>query len=655
MRYLSLLLLVFLFSLNSFAQTGIRGINSPIGGISGPATQQEGEKEEVEVLKAPITDYQIISVRGDTTYVDTTLTIQKEYKFNYLRKDNFGLLPFSNIGQTYTSLERKFERLHTMPEFGAKAAHFAFLEVEDIHYYRMPTPWTELMFKTTFEQGQLLDAFFTVNITPEFNLSIAHKGLHSLGKYRHLKTSQGSFRTTLSYQAPKGRYGFNTHFISQSLKAEQNGGLTEVANNQFASKSSAYKDRSILDVKYADAERWLFAKRFFFKQHYNVIKGDSTANNRVRVGHEMNFTDKEYYFDQSGVSPLYGPTFKNSQLADLTEFQEVSNTLSAHYQNNLLGKVEFRVRHSNYNYGYKRKLYLESGEVPNRLKGNIYTVGAAYAKKIGGFELSGDAMLNTVGDFDGNYLRAQAAYQLDSLNRVEAGISTTAHRPDYNFLLYQSDYKNYNWSNDFKNVQRQRLYFRLQSPKIAHVEAEYNRIHNHTYFGLRKNPDSESQADTLVTPYQYDGDVSYLKIKLSREFNFGKFALDNTLMYQEVLDGARVFRVSPFITRNTFYYQDHWFQRNLFLQMGLQFNYFHSYYADGYDPVMSEFYVQDRDRLTGFPRVDFFFNAKVRTARIYFKLENMTTLLDGNGRYAAPYEPYRDWVIRFGMVWDFFL
>ena len=50
--------------------------------------------------KPKIQDYLIISHKNDTTYVDTTLTIQKDYKFNYLRKDNFGLIPFSNLGQT---------------------------------------------------------------------------------------------------------------------------------------------------------------------------------------------------------------------------------------------------------------------------------------------------------------------------------------------------------------------------------------------------------------------------------------------------------------------------------------------------------------------------------------------------------------------------
>ncbi|GAK93091.1 hypothetical protein JCM19298_1810 [Nonlabens ulvanivorans] len=53
----------------------------------------------VEGEKPPITDYLIISQDRDTTFVDTTLTMAKDYKYNYLRRDDFELMPFHNIGR----------------------------------------------------------------------------------------------------------------------------------------------------------------------------------------------------------------------------------------------------------------------------------------------------------------------------------------------------------------------------------------------------------------------------------------------------------------------------------------------------------------------------------------------------------------------------
>ena len=119
--------------------------------------------------KPPIDLYEIISVDRDTTYVDTTLSMQKEYKFNYLRRDNFELLPFSNVGQTYNSLAYDFNRINLKPLFLAQSHHFNYMEIEDMKYYRVPTPLTELYYKTAFNQGQQLDAHFTISTSEQFN------------------------------------------------------------------------------------------------------------------------------------------------------------------------------------------------------------------------------------------------------------------------------------------------------------------------------------------------------------------------------------------------------------------------------------------------------------------------------------------------------
>ena len=52
------------------------------------------ERQEVVEDTATIDMYEIYQQGKRTVHVDTTLTIQKEYKFNFLRKDYFELLPF---------------------------------------------------------------------------------------------------------------------------------------------------------------------------------------------------------------------------------------------------------------------------------------------------------------------------------------------------------------------------------------------------------------------------------------------------------------------------------------------------------------------------------------------------------------------------------
>ena len=80
--------------------------------------------KKVSVKIAPIDLYKVISIDNDTTYIDTSLTIQKEYSHNYLRKDIFGLLPFANDGKTYNTLQYNLTDFSPYPEFGFKAKHF---------------------------------------------------------------------------------------------------------------------------------------------------------------------------------------------------------------------------------------------------------------------------------------------------------------------------------------------------------------------------------------------------------------------------------------------------------------------------------------------------------------------------------------------------
>ncbi|NNC49215.1 MAG: hypothetical protein HKO01_01630, partial [Flaviramulus sp.] len=229
-------------------------------------------KSQKENPKARIKDYLIISQKNDTTFVDTTLTIQKEYKFNYLRKDNFGLIPFSNLGQTYNSLTHNFENTSLMSGFGARARHFNYMEIENINYYRVPTPLTELFFKTALEQGQLVDSFFTVNTSPQFNFSIAYKGLRSLGKYQHILTSTGNYRFTSNYQTKNKRYNVRAHVVTQDLLNEENGGLQDASVIDFESGDPEFIDRSILEVNFENAESILRGKRFHLEHNYKIIR-----------------------------------------------------------------------------------------------------------------------------------------------------------------------------------------------------------------------------------------------------------------------------------------------------------------------------------------------------------------------------------------------
>ena len=216
-------------------------------------------------------------------------------------------------------------------------------------------------------------------------------------------------------------------------------------------------------------------------------------------------------------------------------------------------------------------------------------------------------------------------------------------------LLYQSDYVNYNWQTNFNNVKTQELHFELDSKKLLKASVSYTGIDDYAYFAI-------ADGATTPTPQQFGDRVDYLKIKAEREFRWKSFALMNTILYQEVVSGEGVFNVPQLVTRQSLYFQDEWFEKAAFIQTGINFKYFTAYNMNAYDPVLAEFYVQNTEELGGFPLVDIFFNAKIRQTRIFIKWEHVNQLFNStNNHYSAPNYPYRDAVVRFGLVWNFFL
>ncbi|QED38153.1 hypothetical protein FK178_10685 [Antarcticibacterium arcticum] len=624
-------LLFFTFSIRAQQPTGrVQGRDLP------------AQKDSLQ--KPPVTAYKIISVKGDTTYVDTTLSIQKDYRFNYLRKDNFELLPFANVGQTYNSLAHEFKDESLLPQLGARARHFNFMEVGDINYYEVPTPLTELFFKTVPEQGQALDAFFTVNTSPRLNFSIAYKGLRSLGKFQNSLTSTGNFRATLSYNTLNNRYRFKTHFVSQDLLNRENGGLDEVALGQYINKEEEFEDRSLLEVNFENAESILYGKRFYLDQEFYLLPGKIS---RVSLFHIIDFSDKKFIFRQDAPFPEFGESLRSSNLNDEEKLRHINNRAGVAFTNTSLGRLAGKVGHSYYNYGYNSLIFFGNDVVTNRLRGDNYSVGGDYSNNFGPLKVYGDAMVNLAGEFSGHYFTGGITYALNSNNLLNVEINSNERAPNFNFLLHQSDYLNYNWQNDFANQGTRVLTASLVSPRLVNVKAAITNINNYAYFAHTE--------DGGVKPFQYGGALNYLKLKAQREFHYGKFSLDNTLMYQKVAKGGEVFNVPEFITRNSLYYRDHLFQRALYLQTGFTLKYFTSYKMNGYDPVLAEFYVQNDAEFGNYPVVDFFFNGKIRQTRIYFKLEHLNSLITGNNNFSAPGYPHRDFLVRFGLVWNFFL
>ena len=652
-------------------------------------------------------DYKIITHQLDTIQIDTTLTIQKEFVHNFINKDNFELLEFNNIGQTFTSLGYNFVDNDIFPDLGINAKKFGYLDTENVQYFNVPTPTTILFYKSGYE-GQVVNGTFATNFNRYNNFSIGYKGLRSLGDYRSTESSHKQFRTTYSYYNPDKAYQFRAHITVQNITNQESDGIEDTDIVEFINDTPEFSNRNRLDPLLNDTKTSLRGESFYLEHDINLFKTlnalkkkvalknyqlesiqrrntilqnqldtlfttkpndsvyaaksdslrrrikdtiafvfvDSVASlNKINFGHAINYKYEEYRLnsndDISAVRTIYGDNF-NSVTADTTRFKTFQNTFYTQFTSPyLLGNLKVFNNYYKTIQNYDNILFIDGSFIGNRKLTNFSTLGAEWNAKVDNITLKAIAE-QAISSNNLSNLHVKLNLPITKDISLLGGVQIKSTQPDANKLFFQSNFENLNWNNNFKNENSQIVYGALNT-KYGKITSSFNRLDNHVYF----NENS--------LPTQFGETINYFKIKASNEFKYWKFALNNTIMYQNVIEGSNVFRVPNLVTRNTLYYTDYVFKgKPLLLQTGFTFKYFSKYKANQLNPVLNEFYIQNNTEIGDFPMVDFFVNGQVRRTRLFFKIENFTGNWTGRNYFSAPNYPYRDFTIRFGVVWNFF-
>ena len=614
--------------------------------LSSLSRSMETQNDSISKEKTPpINKYLIFDQKGDSTVVDTSLTLKKYYKFNYLRKDNLEKLKFSNFGQSYNSLTYGYEK-SSLPFSSFSSKQHAYLKSSEVKYYKVPTPLTELLFKSVMKQGQFTDVLFSTNTSENFNFSIAFKGMRSLGNYQNILSGLKKFRFTSNYNSINEKYKFKTHYVSQNFENRENGGLTNSSVDNFESEDNLFSERSKLSVKFEDAISHFLSKRFFLDHQFRVLK--SKKNNSLFIGHIFEYETTYNAFEQNNPTPFYGSSA--TPINDKTQIKTMSNKFYTYLSSKFFGNI--KVSYLNYNYNYLTNA-LSSYELG--FNENENSISFELENTIFNHELRGKLEKNLFGDRLGDLINIVLVSQNKSFN-YSLGFNTLNKHPGLYFELFESNYSEIRWANKLNSVKINNINLEFNSRTFGSLNFDFTKIDNFTYFDLKDKSTLNDDQDLKLIPKvnQHTNSINYLKLKWQKEFKFGKFGLDNTFIFQNVDQDQNILNLPNYIFRNTIYFSDHVFKRAMFLQTGLTFKYFSKYYANEYNPLISSFHVQNDKKIGNFPMIDVFVNARIKRTRLFLKAEHINSTITGNNFYSTPSYPYRDFIIRFGLIWNFF-
>ncbi|MGY5354865.1 putative porin [Wenyingzhuangia sp. IMCC45467] len=594
-------------------------------------------------------DYKMITYDLDTIQIDTTLTIDKYFSHNFTHQDDFEWLAFANQGQTYNQLGYDFINNKITPKLGVTAKQFDFVKTEDVHYYHIPTPTTILNYRSGFT-GQYLNSLFTTNFGKHNNIAINYDGLRSQGDYQRVRVSHVNYSFIYSYFNPTKRYQFRTHITSHKYSNFENGGLTENSITEFKNDNPDFSSRSRVNVNLSSSESLYKSTRYYYEHELRLLNSKDSLEQHLtnlKIGHHISYEKSKYTFESSDSqyfdnnANIYG-TRANSTTNDNTNFKETENQVYLKFNSPwILGNFKVFSSLYNFNQSYDSIKTVNTTIIPRNNTTSYTSAGATWNGKLKGIFLNAYAeQVISGGDFGSN-LHVNSGFKLKNNTLARAGIQLKTAAPNTNTMFYQSNFSNLNWNQNFENIVYRTLYGNIKT-KWIDVDGYIHQIKNYVYYN------SNSVAS------QHSSTIDYLKIKVNNEFKFGHFALNNTIMYQKLARGSDVFRIPEFVTRNTLYYQNYFFKGDpLLAQIGITFKYFTKYYANEFNPVLNEFYIQNDTKIGDYPTFDVFVNGEVRRTRIYFKVENVTAALTGRNYFVTPNNPARDLSIRLGIVWNF--
>ena len=643
-----------------------------------------------------VDDYKIMYLDGREEIVDTSLSLEREYSFNFLRKDYFEFLVFPNMGEAFNKLGYDFHDEFFTPQMGARVKHFSYFEKDDVPYYEVPSAYTELFFKSTFEQGQFLDSSLAINTKPNFNIAVSFRGFRSLGKYSSSLGRSRQFRISSQYRSNDDRYRMRLHQATQSLENQVNGGLTndsvyffENAPNYVEADEAGqpildengnekivfydgFLDRNRLGT-HIRADNLLEGKRYFMEHNYKITPfSKDTLAYKVSIGYSSSLENKSYTFIQNRPNTYFFEKYDTSNVKDSTTLKSLENKLFLRFKNSSIGNLNLDLYHHNWKYNTGYNEYAKDTTLSNNLNINRISTKVTWDKKLFGLSTKLMAYQSSNKDFSTSAFTFNLSRNFFKDFNLEASYKYRSQPLNFNFYLIQSDYKEYNWDNtNLLNQNFSTGSLILSHSKWGSFKGELTSINNYTFF-YNNTPFLYFNERFKTEVFQTDEKINYLKLRFDQSLNFGKLTWANNLQYQkidqqknlddnEILGDPLALNVPEFLIRSTLMLTSAMFNNSLFFQTGATFFYFTDFYADQFNPLLSEFVTQNNTKIGNYPRVDIFFNSKIQSSRIFLKLENVSAPIKHlinidapYNYYAGPYVPYRDFSVRFGLIWNFF-
>ncbi|SDM21495.1 putative porin [Siphonobacter aquaeclarae] len=168
----------------------------------------------------------------------------------------------------------------------------------------------------------------------------------------------------------------------------------------------------------------------------------------------------------------------------------------------------------------------------------------------------------------------------------------------------------------------------------------YSLTKNHIYF------------DTASVARQAGSAISVYRAGINLSWKYGKFSTSHQA-YFTTTSGPDLIRMPRILTQSRVAL-DFVYSKVMFVQVGVDAHYRAGYYADFYQPISQQFYLNDKYKVPGYVQLDAFADIRINRVRLTVQMRNFAEGIVPKVFFPTPYFPGLKRSFSFGVIWPLF-
>lgn len=571
-----------------------------------------------EAIKNNIATYQVIDTSLSSVHNWDPVNITHYY--------------FQNLGTVGTAMRPVF---YQAPEEIGKQIGFNvydyYIKTPDkFKYFDTKSPYTKMRAVLGGRYRAYLGIDFSRNVNENWNVGFSFrrwtidKQIGPLASQGDLNVISHSYDIQTDYRTPNRKYHVMFNFARTFHKVNETGGIRDTASVIDYNSLFGYRDE---DINLRDAQGGELRQQYHIYQQYKL-------DNLLQFYHVLDRTNRMNSFLDINPSGNTDRDFFDEFLVRTDSTVDLSRYV--YFQN----EVGFKgsIKDVFYRFYGKRKDMRYTGKY-------LSTVNPYAENYVGGYvrfapKENWQIKANAEYELHGNY-KLGATLKIPFLT-VTASSMQFASPFIYDQYFGNHDY----WQNSFGSEQVQQLNAELDIKWKEYIRLQPNLdfkvVSNHMYFDTLAMPQQSAATTTLIHP----------GIKAKTKLGYMHLDADYVYTLKEGAD-ADIFRIPEHFFTVDLYFE-RVFRAGLEVRVGIEAHGKSTYFANDYNPVTQQFYLQNHFEVPGYVVADFYASATINTAQIFVKFRHLNQDLTAGGYFTAPYYTGQQRIFDLGVSWSFY-